>query len=136
MLPSAKKGLRRSSNKTSAVWLVEFSCTTATKSLRKLLADPTWVQQQDMVCADFCAVSNKNKAMSGLYRTRTRYSPLLLNYNLKTAKTAACIRNTTKNKHYIGIDQLKKNIYIFCTNVYRNHLDDSSPCTPMLLYLV
>ena len=28
----------------SAVWLVEFSCATVTKSSKEAVADPTWVQ--------------------------------------------------------------------------------------------
>ena len=30
--------------KTSAVWLVDFSCATLTKSLKETVADPAWVQ--------------------------------------------------------------------------------------------
>ena len=43
-LAKSNGGYSQSFTKTSAVWLVEFSCATVTKSLKEAEADPTWVQ--------------------------------------------------------------------------------------------
>ena len=61
VLPS-QGGCSRSSAKASAVWFVELSCATVSKSLKEVVTDPTWVQpwSHDSIVVSVHTVNNSN----------------------------------------------------------------------------